>query len=308
MNRNNLWRFILVLVVVAWALFEIYPPTNRDLIQVFRENARGADENFSKIVERAQALSKSPTNSAYASLVQAIGTNDISTYFPQFTKLTLTHPTTSILNAIQREAMGRIHLGIDLQGGTSFLVEMDTNHLVNVITTTNKMGVAENVTNHVDITGALSQAVEVLRKRVDQFGVAEPVIQAEGYNRISIQLPGLSDDDMNRAETNISKVAFLEFYIVHENSEKLIQEGSSVPGFQIMISERTQPDGKKVVQRYLVKKKAAMVGGISSASTPHIAINSRKSPAKISAASSPSSSTANYRPLPSLNPSCAAAA
>jgi len=265
MNRNNLWRFILVLVVVAWALFEIYPPTNRDLIQVFRENARGADENFSKIVQRAQTLSKNPTNSAYASLIEAIGTNDISTYFPQYTKLTLTHPTTSILNAIQREAMGRIHLGIDLQGGTSFLVEMNTNNLVHVVTTTNKMGVVESVTNHVDIAGALSQAVEVLRKRVDQFGVAEPVIQAEGYNRISIQLPGLSDDDMNRAETNISKVAYLEFYIVHENSEKLIQDGSSVPGYQIMVSERTQPDGKKAVQRYLVKKKASMVGGISSA-------------------------------------------
>jgi SecD/SecF fusion protein len=265
MNRNNLWRFILVLVVVAWALFEIYPPTNRDLIQVFRENARGADETFSKIVGRAQELSKIPTNSQYASLQQAIGTNDISTYFPQFTKLTLTHPTTSILNAIQREAMGRIHLGIDLQGGTSFLVEMDTNHLVSIETTTNKMGVPETVTNTVDVTGALSQAVEVLRKRVDQFGVAEPVIQAEGNNRISIQLPGLSESQMDDVDKNISKVAYLEFYIVHENSEKLIQEGSSVPGYQLMVSERTQQDGKKTVQRYLVKKKPAMVGGISSA-------------------------------------------
>jgi len=174
--------------VVAWALFEIYPPTNRDLIQVFRENARGADENFSKIVERAQTLSKNPTNSAYASLIEAIGTNDISTYFPQYTKLTLTHPTTSILNAIQREAMGRIHLGIDLQGGTSFLVEMNTNNLVHVVTTTNKWAWL-NPSPTTSISPApSSQAVEVLRKRVDQFGVAEPVIQAEGYNRISIQL------------------------------------------------------------------------------------------------------------------------
>ena len=33
MNRNNLWRFVIVILVVAWALFEMYPPTNRDLIQ-----------------------------------------------------------------------------------------------------------------------------------------------------------------------------------------------------------------------------------------------------------------------------------
>jgi SecD/SecF fusion protein len=265
MNRNNLWRFLLVVFVVAWALFEIYPPTNRDLIQVFRENARGADETLTKIVQEAQQLSKDRPDREYANLQEAIGTNDITQYFPQFTKLSQTHPTTSILNAIQRQAMGNIHLGIDLQGGTSFLVEMDTNHLVNVETTTNKLGQAVTTTNVMDISGALSQAVEVLRKRVDQFGVAEPVIQPEGNNRISIQLPGLSEEQMDEAETNISKVAYLEFYLVHPDSAKLLKDGVTLPGYQIMTSERTLANGTKTVDRYLVKKKAEMVGGISSA-------------------------------------------
>jgi len=141
MNRNNLWRFIIVVLVVAWALFEIYPPTNRDLIQVFRENARGTDETLSKIIAHAQDLSKDRPDKEYSSLLEAIGTNDIVNYFPQFTKkINLANPTVSILNAVQREALGSIHLGIDLQGGTSFLVEMDTNHLVNIETTTNNLG------------------------------------------------------------------------------------------------------------------------------------------------------------------------
>src|SRR5881392_1055576 len=114
MNRNNLWRFVIVILVVAWALFEMYPPTNRDLIQVFREQARGADENFNKIVERAQALTKERPDREYENLKDAIGTNDITGYFPQLKK-SLAYPTTSILNSVQREAMGRIHLGIDLQ-------------------------------------------------------------------------------------------------------------------------------------------------------------------------------------------------
>jgi SecD/SecF fusion protein len=264
MNRNNLWRFILVVLVVAWALFEIYPPTNRDLIQVFRENARAADENFNKIVERAQALTKDRPDREYENLLEAIGTNEISNYFPQFTKQTLAHPTTSILNAIQREALGRIHLGIDLQGGTSFLVEMDTNNLVHTEISTNKLGVLE--TNVIDSSsGALSQAVEVLRKRVDQFGVAEPVIQPEGSDRIAIQLPGLSAGQMEEVEKNISKVAFLEFYLVHEKSEQLLKEGTIPVGYKVMTSERTTQDGKKITQPFLVKKKPAMVGGISSA-------------------------------------------
>ena len=262
MNRNNLWRFILVVAVLAWAIFEIYPPTNRDLIQVFRENARAVDDNFIKIVQHAQDLTKERPADEYGNLVEAIGTNDITPYFPQYSKLSQTHPTTSILNAVRRESLGNIHLGIDLQGGTSYLVEMDTNHLVNVITTTNKMGQPETVTNSVDASGALSQAVEVLRKRVDAYGVAEPVIQPEGNNRILIQLPGLSDESV---KTNISKVAFLEFYLVNPDSANLLKEGVSVPGYKIMVQERTLQNGTKSVERYLVKKNPEMVGGISSA-------------------------------------------
>src|ERR1700752_57451 len=116
MNRNNLWRFLLVVLIVAWALFEIYPPTNRDLIQVFRENAHNADETFGKIVERANALAKDRPNNVYGNLVEAIGTNNIAPYFPQFNAEGQAHPTTYILNNVQRQAIGRIHLGIDLQG------------------------------------------------------------------------------------------------------------------------------------------------------------------------------------------------
>ena len=63
-------------------------------------------------------------------------------------------------------------------------------------------------------SAALSQAVEVLRKRVDHFGVAEPVIQSAGGNRILIQLPGLSQSDKESAKTQIQKTAYLEFRMV----------------------------------------------------------------------------------------------
>jgi len=268
MNRNNLWRFILVILVVAWALFEIYPPTNRDLIQVFREQARGADDTISKIVEHARELHKQRPDHDYENLTEAVGTNDIKVYFPQFKKLSVTRPTTSILNAIQREALGRIHLGIDLQGGTSFLVEMDTNKLVNIITTTNKMGQVETITNAPDTQGiqnALSQAAEVFRKRVDALGVAEPVIQPEGGNRISIQLPGLSAAQMADAETNISKVAYLEFYLVHPQNADYLKSGGSAPGYKWMAMERTDAKGQTTAQRVLVKSDASMIGGVSSA-------------------------------------------
>ena len=54
----------------------------------------------------------------------------------------------------------------------------------------------------------------MLRKRVDQFGVAEPVIQPAGGNQIFIQLPGLSQSDKERAKEQIQKAAYLEFRMV----------------------------------------------------------------------------------------------
>ena len=60
----------------------------------------------------------------------------------------------------------------------------------------------------------IHQAIEVIRNRVDEFGVAEPVIAAQGSNRILVQLPGIKDSA--RAKDLIKKTAKLDFQIVSE--------------------------------------------------------------------------------------------
>src|SRR5437588_11108965 len=116
MNRNNFWRFAVVVLVVVWSLIELYPPVGRDLTLVFRDQVdkRLRDAAFSTIVNTALDLEKVAPHNAYDNLVQAIGTNDITRYFPTFNAKTEPHPTTFILNRLQRsrEAAGRIHLGL----------------------------------------------------------------------------------------------------------------------------------------------------------------------------------------------------
>jgi SecD/SecF fusion protein len=239
-----------VVLVVLWSLYELYPPKGRNLVMVFREKAVNRDATFNVIVQKAQELEKSMPERPYDNLVEAVGTNDITRYFPFFEAKNETHPTTYILNRLQREAAGRIRLGLDLQGGTSFLVSMDTSGL----------------TNASDTTAALSQAVEVLRKRVDKFGVAEPLIQPQGKDQILVQLPGLSAADQESARIAIQKAAFLEFKLVHEESRSLIDQNSPVPaGYDLMTHVKTLPNGAKQVEKYIVKRKAEMKGGIKSA-------------------------------------------
>jgi SecD/SecF fusion protein len=239
MKKNNFGWFIFVVLVVLWSLYEIYPPTSRDLIQQFSQRAQNQDTNFTAILQRLAPLEAANTNREFANLLEAAGTNDIQNYFPGIDAKDQLHPTTYILNQIQRDAAGKIKLGLDLQGGTEFLVAMDTNKLAESSGDTNKI-----ITSS-DISGALDQAVEVLRKRVDDLGVAEPEIQPAGGNQILIQLPGLSEDDKNTAKTNISKAAYLEFRMVSDDSDKIIADGDPIPPGYVLLKHILPPrDGK----------------------------------------------------------------
>jgi SecD/SecF fusion protein len=260
MNRNFFWRLVFILLVVVWSVYEMYPPTSRDLVQYFRQRAVNRDETFAKIYKRAEQLDKARPDLAYEDLQEAIGTNDISRYFPFFEAEKESQPTTHILNALQREASGRIKLGLDLQGGVAITVQL-TNRVENVPGETNKAE-ASQISQ-----AALSQAVDVLRKRVDRFGVAEPVIQPEGNDRIRIQLPGLSHAQMETAKETIQKVAYLEFKMVVPNSDELLGGHLPIPpGCQVLTHTKTLPNGTPgKPETVVVRKKPVMVGGIARA-------------------------------------------
>jgi len=63
---------------------------------------------------------------------------------------------------------------------------------------------------------AVNQSLEIIRNRIDQFGVAEPVIIRQGENEIVVQLPGVKDPD--RAMGLIGQTAQLEFKLVADDA------------------------------------------------------------------------------------------
>ncbi|MFH0777481.1 MAG: protein translocase subunit SecD, partial [Candidatus Eisenbacteria bacterium] len=88
-----------------------------------------------------------------------------------------------------------IMLGLDLQGGMHLVLEVDMADL-----------------REQEAQDAVDRAKEIIENRVNQFGVAEPLIQKQGQNRIVVQLPGLLDP--LRAKSLIGQTALLEFVIV----------------------------------------------------------------------------------------------
>ncbi len=239
MQRNNFWRTILVVFVTAWAVFELYPPSDRNIIDVFEGHVTRKDTNFNAIITQARKLDKEFPDRNFANLRDAIGTNSL-TNFIAFSVAGEKDPNRAILNRLQREASGKIKLGLDLRGGTSFLVGLDTS----------KMEATS------DKKALVSQAIEVLRKRVDKFGVAEPIIVAEGEDRIVIQMPGLSEAEREAVRIQITKPANLEFRMVNPQSDQMIAQGLMAPGHQILTQRRKGPDGQERIERVLVKTKS----------------------------------------------------
>ncbi|WP_448586384.1 protein translocase subunit SecD [Thermaurantiacus sp.] len=92
---------------------------------------------------------------------------------------------------------------------------------------------------------AMAQAVEVLRRRIDELGTREPTILRQGSNRIVVQVPGLQDPEALKAL--LGKTARLEFKLVDlEADPKLAAEGRAPPGSQVLPS---QEGGVVVVKR-----------------------------------------------------------
>jgi preprotein translocase subunit SecD len=84
----------------------------------------------------------------------------------------------------------------------------------------------------------LSQAIETLRNRVDEFGVAEPSITAQGEDRILVQLPGIKDAE--KAKTLINQTAKLDFWLVDNTMDaaqiaQMVTEAEEAGKYQLSL-------------------------------------------------------------------------
>jgi len=112
---------------------------------------------------------------------------------------------------------------------------------------------------------AVRQALETIRNRVDQFGVAEPVIQRQGNgDRIVVQLPGV--DDPARVKDLIRATALLEIKPVVASAESeealLAPYGGKVPEDAMVVTGDARDMTDRVIgKRYYLLKKASVVTG-----------------------------------------------
>ncbi len=160
------------------------------------------------------------------------------------------------MEKMKDKKLGKVlNLGLDLRGGTHLLLELDAS----------KLDPAMNVRDAID------RAIEIVRNRVDQFGVAEPLIARQGDHWIVVQLPGIKDP--GRAKDLIGKTALLEFRLVENNStvindvtEQLrkknatIEELKSYPEIAKLVPQGLEILQGKENQYFLVKSTPELTG------------------------------------------------
>ncbi len=127
---------------------------------------------------------------------------------------------------------------------------------------------------------AINQALETIRNRVDQFGVAEPIIQRQGLKQIVVQLPGIKDP--KRAKDLIKETAILEFKLLDDGNamgldlpgriekgkeaELLAKVRDKIPEGDEILFERVVDKelGREYRIPFLVKKRVMLTGDVLS--------------------------------------------
>jgi preprotein translocase subunit SecD len=107
---------------------------------------------------------------------------------------------------------------------------------------------------------AVSQGLETIRNRVDQFGVSEPTIQAQGENRILVQLPGVKDPE--RAINLIGKTARLEFKLLDEENSLQQALAGEIAEESEILNQRIENKETGVITKepFLLKKRTVLTG------------------------------------------------
>ena len=150
------------------------------------------------------------------------------------------------------EAM-KLQLGIDLQGGSEFIVQLAPGK--------NDDGTPKAVTS-----SDVQQAIAILERRLNPDASKDLTLQPEGTDRIVIQMPGITEEEIKEVRKTIQTVAHLEFRRVHPDSQAKLEQikargGIKEPGWiEMSYTPTTAKDGTVINRSELVRDSADIEG------------------------------------------------
>ncbi len=273
MVKSILWRLALVAALTIYAWVSFWPPHDQSFLRTFEQQARNKDADFSKVLASARTKGVEAKIGEYEAVRDAVKEQSLplKRYFStdrlakedhdetlydylnaakhdeKASADTVTQANRLILRKLLKQAAGKITLGLDLRGGSSFLLKIDFSKKDDQLRpTAQEQQVAQE------------QVVEIIRKRVDALGVAEPLIQPVGPDRIMVQIPGaLTDEQRAEAVETLKRVSVLEFRLVYPDEERMEQflaTGEIPVGYEIKEERSRRYDTKLKKYKWVTEK------------------------------------------------------
>ena len=243
MNSNLKWKVVAILAVVALAVFSFYPPQQKVRLGL---DLKGGVHLVMR-VQTDDAL-KVETESVAERLREDFTTKNIA-----FASIAAQPPNKVVVSGIQNEQAFRAasdeitSAAYDRSGGSG------------AFTFTLKPNIERTLRDE-----SVTQALQTIERRVNELGVAEPIVATHGAaDQILVQLPGVTD--VNRAKEIIRSTALLELKIVEggptSTREALLQPtGGSVPDNMEVVLGVGDGVNAGATVFYLVRKVAAVTG------------------------------------------------
>jgi len=252
MLKRNLWKILLSIAVLAWAVTELIPLKDVPFVEYVRTHATAKPAEFNKLVDEAATRKKDmKAVSEFVALKQIAKERkiDLTQYFPNIrledALKNIEKRNDILLAELLRRSKGKIQLGLDLSGGVAVTLEAVP-----------RPGDKDNLQQQNE---KIAKAIDIISARINAFGVAEPVIRQVGANRIEVQLPNVNTRDNPDIVNNVKAPARLDFRTVHPT----LTPGPGVdtpPGYEIMTLDYEGRNGQTGTEEVFVKRIPEMTG------------------------------------------------
>ncbi|MDR1457407.1 MAG: protein translocase subunit SecD [Puniceicoccales bacterium] len=228
-NRKSFYRILLSLVIILLAVQNILPIHDRIPEQYLASCVTHDRAAFEELMRRAhERLEAGQSKSLFLAIRDIANAEriDLSRFFKNKNVddiKNLSEKNKILLNILLADSKGKIKQGLDLKGGVSCVLKIDDSKFEN-------LGTSEK-------TEQLNKAIDIIRQRIDGFGVSEPLLRVFGKNCIEIQLPGISIKDNPEIVDTIKKPAKLEFKLLHPTLVPKSKSERGPIGYEVLVFE-----------------------------------------------------------------------
>lgn len=266
-NRPILWRSLFAIVVILIFALSIYPLHQRDFYETFKGLASFKTDSDKKLAEdiiKSAKDKQSADKNLFSSVAFEQTAAEKGADLTKFIKIKGLTDNRDVISHVRKNASSSIRLGIDLNGGAEFFLEIEPDEDT-AAKLKEKKEDAKAFQKEFDRFRDLS--IEILRNRLEEEKIYESEIAPAGEKFISLKVPIVSKDEKVKLLNLIKRSAKLQFKLVHPNNDAIVQEYEQNPekfnvplGYQKMETVETDKNGKSRKEILFVNKRSEMTG------------------------------------------------